>query len=59
MSSLIGHLGEGRRSGARTEGVLADNPLSTGKVHEEDSKYDCNEILLSLSSNFTGRATHG
>jgi len=59
MSSLIGHLGEGRRSGARKERVLADNPLSTGEVHEEDSKCDCNEILLSLSSHYTGRTTHG
>ena len=38
MSPLIGHLGEGRRSGAGAEGVLANSPLSTEKVHEEDIK---------------------
>ena len=38
MSPLIGHLGEGRRSGAGAEGVLANPPLSTEEVHEEDTK---------------------
>ena len=34
----IGNLGDGRRTSPRKKGVLANHPLSTGKVHEEDTR---------------------